>query len=148
MHGAAGEFIDKPAVDGAETELVLPVELFSFGVVSQDVVHFGRTEVGIDDQPGGAAHVFTEAPKLELFAHGSSAFVLPNDSRTKCFAGGSVPGNGGFALVGDAYCFYFRWVDTAFADNPVYSFTLRTPDFVGVVFNPALVWEVLCKLLL
>ncbi len=68
----------------------------------------------------------------ELFTHGRGATVLPHDCSAIHLAGRAIPGDDGFALIGDSD----RDRNANFAHNFLKGFDNRAPDFFGIVFNP------------
>ena len=76
------------------------------------------------------------------------AAVLPDDGVMDGFAGGTVPDNGSFALVGDADSGDVFRLQAGFGQCFGQHRDLRAPDFLGIVLNPAWFGEVLGERLL
>src|SRR5690606_40777692 len=85
---------------------------------------------------------------LELGAIGRRASVLPDNGVVNGFAGLSIPDQCGFALIGDADGRHIASRDPGLAqrrlDRPDHAF----PDFLGIMFYPAILGENLGELLL
>ena len=76
---------------------------------------------------------------LEQLVHdGGRAAALPDDGVVHRAAGGTLPQDGGLALVGDADARNVAGVHAALGDHLVHHAVLAGPDLHGVMLYPAL----------
>src|SRR5580698_8678749 len=83
-----------------------------------------------------------------MIAKGRSPPVLPNNGIINRQAGFPVPNNGGFALVGDAYCADIIAIDTESSNSLGGNPGLRRPYFIRIMLHPSRLRKYLGKLLL
>jgi hypothetical protein len=97
---------------------------------------------------GGVLHVLFQSTGLQLVAEGGGTTVLPHDGvvdRLTCL---TVPRQGRFLLVGDAYAGHVGRFDLRLYQYFLRHGELGTPDFVSVVLHPGGLGEELGKFLL
>ncbi len=142
---SAGQLRDKPALHRAQRQPATCRRLgHRRGIVDQPA-HLCRGEIGIEQQPGLRLHRRL-LPRLAQRGAGiGGAPVLPDQRAVQRFERLPVPGDHGFALVGDA--------DTGdpvraagLRDDILGAGERRLPDFVRIVFDPARLGIVLGKL--
>jgi hypothetical protein len=93
----------------------------------------GRRKIGIDDQPGAVLHRRLVPRIAQGGACIGGAAVLPDDRARQRLSRGFVPGDHGFALVGDADA-----GDAAdFAQHLARAGQRRAPDLARVMLDPA-----------
>ena len=137
VHFAVGHLPHQPGVYGAEQQLAVHRLLAGPFHVVQDPLHLGAGEVGVQHQAGIFAHVLFQAAGLELFTDGRGAAALPDDGVVDGLAGGFLPDNGGFTLVGDADGGDLLAVQAALGQHLGEDGGLGRPDLHGVVLDPA-----------
>ena len=104
----------------------------------QDPADLGGREVGVGQQAGGGLDVVGEALGHQLVHQAGGAAALPDDGVVNGGAGGFVPDDGGFPLVGDADGRQVGGLDAALGHHLHHDGVLGGPDFHGVVLHPAL----------
>jgi hypothetical protein len=137
VHLAAGEVPDQPGVDVAEQQFALLGPLPGAFDVVEDPLDLGAGEVGVHHQAGVLLDVALESPRLQVVADGGRAPALPDDGVVDRLAGGLVPDDGGFPLVGDADGGHFLGADAHGLKNLAGHAHLAAPDFHGVMLDPA-----------
>ena len=134
---AAGEVPDEPGVDGAEGQLALVCAGATAGDVVENPGDLGRGEVGVEDEAGSVGDVVGDAGLLELCAFGGGSAVLPDDGGVDGLAGGAVPHDYSFALVGDADGGEIAGARARLGEDFDGATELRGEDLVSVVLDPA-----------
>ncbi|MNC06296.1 hypothetical protein D3C75_538030 [compost metagenome] len=137
MHLAVGHLPHQPGVYGAEQQLAVHRLLAGPFHVVQDPLHLGAGEVGVQHQAGVFPHVLFQAAGFQFFTDGRGAAALPDDGVVDGFAGGFLPDNGGFTLVGDADGGDLLAVQAALGQHLGEDGGLGRPDLHGVVLDPA-----------
>ena len=119
-----GQLVDQPAVGGGDHAVA--------GDVAAQPRQLRGGEVGVEHEPGPLGEGVLVCGQLG--ADALSAPVLPHDHVGQGFAGVGVPGQHGFALVGDG-----DHVDrhAGFGDGGAAGADHRGEQFVGVLFDPA-----------
>ena len=148
MSLAAGQLPDQPGFDGAEEQIAGLCLFTGTGNVLQDPAQLGAGEVCVDDQTGLGAEGVGQALFLQAVAVLGSTAALPDDGVADGLAGGLVPDDGGFALVGDADGGDVSSGGADVGHGLLSNFHLDAPDFVGVMLDPAGLGEELGELLL
>src|SRR5690606_25439063 len=97
----------------------------------------GAGEIGVDDQASGLANVVFHAVTLELIANRRALAALPDDGVVDWPAGDSVPDDGGFALVGGADRGDLLVGNSGLSQRLDEYAALGSPDFHGIVLDPA-----------
>ena len=104
MHLAAGQPPYQKAVDGAKTQLARGRAIARALDLVKNPREFCCGEVGVKQQAGLFRHHGFVAGILHCRTDVDRAPVLPDDGVVDRFAGGAVPDDCGFALVGDTDC--------------------------------------------
>ena len=99
---AGGEAPEEVGVDGAEGEFAGFGAAAGAGDSVEDPGDLGGGEIRVQAEAGAAGDFGVVAVAGELVAEIGGAAVLPDDGVVDRVAGGAVPDEGGFALVGDA----------------------------------------------
>ena len=119
----------------------LATKRFCAGATAGDVVEnpgdLGRGEVGVEDEAGSVGDVVGDAGLLELCAFGGGSAVLPDDGGVDGLAGGAVPHDYSFALVGDADGGEIAGARARLGEDFDGATELRGEDLVSVVLDPA-----------
>jgi hypothetical protein len=123
---AAGQAVDEPGIDGAETQLAAFGTLPQSRIVVQDPLHLGAGEVRIDDEAGLFAHHVLQPACLELVAVTCRAPVLPDDGAPDRRAAVSLPHHHCLALVGDADRLHIVGVDAPARNASLMTFMVTT----------------------
>ena len=146
MDLASRQLPDQPGVHGTEQQLPC-FSLFPCpGNVIQNPLDLGGGEVGVRHQAGVLPDVFVHTGGLEQLVHdGGRAAALPDDGVVHRAAGGTLPQDGGLALVGDADARNVAGVHAALGDHLVHHAVLAGPDLHGVMLHPALMGVDLLK---
>src|SRR5690606_19852092 len=134
---ALSHFPDQPAVDGAEQQGAMARPFAAALDVVENTLDLGAGEVGVDDQASGLANVVFHAVTLELIANRRALAALPDDGVVDRPAGDSVPDDGGFALVGDANRGDLLVGNAGLSQRLDEHTALGSPDFHGIVLDPA-----------
>ena len=138
-HLTAGQLPDQPGVDGADRQIVVDRDV----TVGQQPFDLRSREVRVEDQPGPFPHE-AEMPGCDEFVAAlRGATVLPDDRVAVGHTGRSVPGEDGFALVGDPDGRH--GVDADVGNHMVQGVAGRSPDLVGIVLDPSRLRKVLCE---
>ena len=145
MHLPACQPPDEPRVDRPEEELALLGPRPGSRNVVEDPLDLRRAEVRVDDQARFRSDVFRLSLGLQAVAVLRGPAVLPHDGVVDRFLGLHVPDDGRLALVRDADAGDVESVDVDRGDRLGDDRSLRSPDFVGIVFHPAGFGEVLRK---
>ena len=102
MNGAGGQIPDQPRVNRSEGEpaplRVLPRPLNMI----QSPAQLGGGEIRIQQETGAGPHLRFHAAPPQFIAERGRAAILPDDRVVDRSAGGPVPEQGGFSLIGDA----------------------------------------------
>ncbi len=139
-HLAAGQLPDQPGVDRADRQIVVDRNV----TVGQQPFGLGSREVRVEDQAGSFPDETEVAGRGEFVAPLGGTTILPHDRVAVRRAGRSVPGEDGFALVGDSDGRHV--VDAHGADHLVQGVAGGGPDLVGVVLDPTRLRVVLREL--
>ncbi len=134
---AAGEAPEQEAVDRAEGEVTALGTGARAGDGIEDPGDLGRGEIGIEQQAGRLAHAIFGAVAAERGADVGGAAVLPDDGAVDGFAGGAVPDDDGFALVGDADAGDVARAHAAGVDRLARGGQDVAPDILRIVLDPA-----------
>ena len=138
VHLAAGEPPQQETIDGAEGELAcLRLSARACHVIEQPGDLAGG-KIRIEQQPGFGGDLRFMAAGAQRIAKIGGAPVLPDNRIVNRLAGGAVPDDGGFTLIGDADAGDILgrqarpspWRRARMA-------TARRPDFLGVVLDPS-----------
>ncbi len=97
---------------------------------------------------GGVLHVLFQSTGLQLVAEGGGTTVLPHDGVVDRLAGLTVPYQGCLPLVGDADAGNIGRRNTRAFNRIAAGRNGGVPQVHGVMFNPAIIWEMLSKFLL
>src|SRR5439155_3539407 len=139
------EFPNEPGVDRSEAEL----PLFRSGLCSLHVVEKPTDLVGgkirVDHQARLVTKRLDQSAALELCAERRRAAVLPDDGARNCLASPPTPHESRLALVRDADRREFARGDAAAAQGLLHHCERDSPDFFGVVLDPAGTRIVLAK---
>ena len=135
--GTTGELPDQPAVYRAKGQLTALGGSAGTWHVVQQPLQLGAGEVGINAQAGFLQDGVAVAGLAQLLAGGLGAAVLPDDAVVNGLAGGAVPDNGGFALVGDAHAADVAGLQPRLGQCLFGRGQLGAPDFARVVLHPA-----------
>jgi hypothetical protein len=134
---AAGQIPDQPAIDGPERDLAALGAVAQAGHAIEHPADLRRREIRIEQQAGPPAHLDLEPAFAQRGASGGRAAILPDDRVLDRTAGGALPQQRRFALIGDADRCDLRGLDARVAQRTAGRFDLRTPQVGGVVFDPA-----------
>ena len=134
---AAGEVPDQPGVDGAEGQFAALGAIADSGDVVEDPLDLGGRKIGVKDEAGFGGDLFSGAALFQSAAQRSGAAVLPDDGGVDGFAGGAVPEDDGFTLVGDADGRRCRGRRLSLGEHLACAGELGGEDFKGVVLDPA-----------
>ncbi len=145
---SAAEHPDQPGVHRAEGELAASRPVRGSGHRLQDPAQLGRREVGIQEQARTRAHQRLEAIAAQLVTYARRSPVLPDDGRGDRARGGSLPHDGGLALVRDADGRDRSSRQAAETQRLHCRGALRLPDLQRVLLDPAGVREALPGLVL
>ncbi len=148
MHGASGELVQQPAVDRAECQLsALGAGLGPCDGIENEADLGGR-EIGVDHEAGSRADLILEPSRAQLLADRRGLPRLPDDGRMDRGAAGTVPHEGGLALVRDADRRHVPGGDAGLRKHAAGRAELALPDLLRIVFYPAGLPVVLGKLVL
>ena len=145
---SAGQLPDQPGVDGAEKQLALLRPLSGAGGVVQQPLDLGAGEIGVGHKAGLFPDGVAVAFGFQLVNDGGGAAALPDDGVGNGLAGGLVPDDGGFPLVGDADGRDVIGGDAQLFHGGPGDLQRGGPDLLRVVLHPAGEGEDLAKLLL
>ena len=137
MDLATGELPDQPGLHGAE-EQIAPLCFFPCaGDIFQNPAELGAGEIGIDHEACFLPDGVGEAFRLQGITIFAGPAALPHDGVAHGLAGGFVPDDGGFPLVGDADGGDVRGVGADDGHGLFRHLQLGGEDLVCVVFHPA-----------
>ena len=148
MHLAPRQVPDKPGIHGAEGQLArLGPRAHAVHIV-EDPGQFRAAEIRVQQQAGAVGHDVFEAFGLEALAVIGGATVLPDDGVEHRLAGGAVPDQRGFALVGDADGGNLVGPDRGLLDRGAAGGGSCGPEVGRVMFDPTALRVVLGEFLL
>ena len=101
MHRAARQIPQQPGIHRAQADLARLSAAHTVRDMLQQPAGLAGREHGVDGQPGQAIDRVGQAALAQLGAEGRAAMALPGDARAERLARGALPGQHGFALVGD-----------------------------------------------
>ena len=145
---AAGELPDQPGFHSAEQQFAPLCTLSCAGDIFQQPVQLGAGEVGVDHQTGLGPEGVGQALFLQAVAVLTGSAALPDNGMVNGFAGGFIPDNGGFTLIGDADGGNVRCGDIEICHGLLCNLQLGGPDFQSVMLDPTGLGEVLGEFLL
>jgi hypothetical protein len=125
----AAEAVQEEAVGGAEPESAPACERFRFRHVVQEPPQLARRKVGVQGQACLGQRQSLRALGAQAFDDRCGAGVLPDDGVVQRLAGVRIPGDHGFALIGDA--------DAVGPGPPVEALAQMGQQFQRVVLHPA-----------
>ena len=139
---------DQPTVDGAKGQLPGP-GLFARSLdVVQHPANLRPGKISIYDQSGFSLNRIGLPGLFQFTAKIGRSSVLPDDGIADRFSGGTVPNHRGLPLVGNAYTGNIGSSSAYFLERLTSNSQLGTPDFLGVVLDPAGFGKDLLELLL
>ncbi len=127
----------QPAVDRAESEFAAFRALTCSRHVIEQPGQLGAREIRIEQQSGAPGDLGLETVGLQLLAQVGRAAVLPDDGRRNRPAGAAVPQHGRLTLVGDADRRHVRRRRTRSRQHFGDRRSLRRPDLLRIVLDPA-----------
>ncbi len=148
VRGAVREAPREPGIDGAEGELAALGARARAGNRIEKPRELRPGKIGIDLQPGPLAEPCFVAGLPERVTSGRGASVLPDDRVGHGLAGLPVPKERGLALVGDPHRGDFGGRQPGRSERPGGDVALGGEDLLGIVLDPARLWEDLAEFLL
>jgi hypothetical protein len=145
---AAGQVPSEPGIDRSAGEAIFSRRLSDVGIILNQPGDFRSREVWVEQQAGLVAESLFVAGAFQFVTRSARAPVLPNDGVRERRTCGAVPGDNGFALVGDADGRDVGRLELQSGQDFDGHSELRRPDFLGVVLHPTGLGVVLFKLAL
>ncbi len=118
------------------------------GMSIEQMLDFGAGEIGVDHEAGFLLDELFGASGFETIANGGADTALPDDGVGDGTAGGALPEDGGFALVGNAHGGDVGPVRGGFFDRLTGDNKLRVPNGLRIVLDDAWSGKDLRKFLL
>ncbi len=137
VHAAASQLPQQPCVDRAKCKAACFGELAGVRNVFENPGNFAAGEVSVDQQPSALLYQILVALSFELLAKRGGAAILPDNRVVDGLAGGAVPDNCGFALIGDADGGYLAGLCFGFGQGFQSNGDLRRCDLFGIVLDPS-----------
>ena len=148
VHLSARKIPDQPAVNRAETKFSGLGLLSCPKYILKNPADLGGAEVCVHDKSGLFPDEIREPFCLEAVAKLGSPPVLPYDGIIDRLTSLSIPYDGGFSLVGDAYSGNIKPVYAQCGDCLRHYGCLGAPDVLRIMFYPARFREMLWKFFL
>ena len=137
MHPAAGQPPQQIAIHRAEHQFASIGARARAGHVIEDPGYFGSGKIRIDDQAGFGGNRRLVAFGLQARADIRGAAILPDDGAVNSLAGGAVPHDSSFALVGDADSGDVARGDIGFSQGFATGGEGGGPDILRLMLDPA-----------
>src|ERR1700691_750942 len=137
VYAAAGQLPKQPGVDRAEGQTTGFGELAGIWYLTQNPGDFAGGEISVDQQAGALPNQIFVASRFEFLAKGGCPAILPDDRIVDGLSGGTVPDDGGLALVCDADSSYVARFCTSLGQGFKGNRDLRCRDLFGIVLNPS-----------
>ena len=145
---ATGQAPQQKGIHGAKAQLATFGALKGAGHFMQNPAQLGGREIRINQQPGLGRYRGFMPGVFQLGAVVSGTAVLPNNRRMDRCASLRIPHQGGFTLIGDADSRHITGTQTALLERLTADLESTQPQLFAVMFNPAILREVLLELLL
>jgi hypothetical protein len=148
VHSAAGQFPQQPTIHRAECQAAGCGKLSCAGNVLQNPGNLAAGEVGVDQQAGSLLDETLVTLRFQVFTKRGGAAILPDNGVADGLAGGAIPHDRRFSLVGNADSGDVAGLHVCLGQSFQGDCNLRCRDLFRIVLDPSGLGENLCELAL